>query len=193
MLNTETGAFGVVDSVVFTSEPPRNSSPNDFFSPVPANAPKPPPPEKLVKPLALALLLPRPAKADCPNGDDPREEDAPNADLTSVVFELSAGLPKTEGAPKIGFVAGVGVAGDEGVPVSAGGVLVPPKTLVVGVLGGLKKGELDGVVEPKAPKPGVNFPNPSGDVVRPLNAPPPEVVGVFGSGVSVGVVVAGAL
>lgn len=179
LLNTETGVLGAADSLPFASVSLLNNSPNDFFSPT--KAPKPPPAAKLLNP--FALVLPRLAKADCPNAG----EDAPKADLVSVGLGLIAGLPKTDGAPKVGFVEGVGVAGAEGVAASATGVLFP-KTLVAGAFGGLKNGEFVGVVEPKAPKPESSFPNPIGDAARPLKAPPLGAAGLLLTGVWVGVV-----
>ena len=160
---------------------------------------------KLLKPFALALLLPNDEKADCPKAEvDPGVEDAPNAGLLVAVAEApngegepNAGLlaavadapsgegdPKTEGAPNTGLDDPVGVLVLGPDADRAGGV--PPNALVVvGVFGGLKNGEFEGVVdEPKAPNPDCSFPKPIGEAVRFENAPPlgAGVAGLSGDG-----------
>lgn len=178
VLNTDTGPF---EASLAASVSVRNRSLNDFFSPV-ANAPKPPPPAKLLKPLALALLLPSAAKADFPKVDeDPKLEDAPNSvPLGLVVVEAprEEGAPNTEVAPNTGFdEPAIGVPVAKGEEESAEGVLL--NAPMVGVFGGLKKGESDGVVAPNAPKPDWSLPKPEVDAVRLAKAPPLEA-GVLG-------------
>ena len=184
LLNTETGAFGAVESLFFSSVWLRSSSPNDFCPPD-AKAPNPPPLEKLLNPFALALLFPRLENADCPKLEEeaPKEDGAPNTDFVSGVLGLPAGLPKAEGAPKVGFTEGVGVPGVAGAVENAGGVLLP-NALGLVFFGGLKNGELEGFEEPKAPKPDSSLPKPAGEVVMLPNA---LLVGGVFVGVALGV------
>lgn len=140
-------------------------SANDLFPPE-ANDPKPPPfSEKALNALEAAAdgvvegVVGVP-KADFPNADGlPNDEGDPKADFFSgVLTDLRA-----DDTPKAGFEeasAALGVLGEE-----ANADTGLPNALVVGVLGGLKKGDDDAVTVPKAPnapEPDCTGPNPVG-------------------------------